>query len=100
MNEATRVRMNNVRRARVLTQMFGDQDPYGALMASVSSQLREAREKAGFTQRELAAEAGTGQAQISYMERGTNIGVTLRSIHAYADACGCDVEVRIIPREE
>ena len=95
----TRARQKNVRDAEILEAVLGQADPFTALRASVADQLRAARAHAGLSQRAVAAEAMTCQAQISYLERDAiAVSTTLRSIFAHAQACGHEVTITITPK--
>ena len=78
--------------------MFGEEAPFYALMKDVARQLRDAREVRGLSQRALAAEMFTCQAQVARLESGETFAVTLRSIFAMADALDCDVALAVVPR--
>jgi transcriptional regulator with XRE-family HTH domain len=57
--------------------------------------LREIREKAGLTQRELAHRVGATQQAVSQAEAwGSN--PTVAFIRRWADACGATIEIQIV----
>lgn len=56
--------------------------------------LREAREKAGFTQRDLAARLGTTQQAVSQAER-SDANPTVAFMRRWAEACGVELEIRL-----
>ena len=61
--------------------------------------IREARRRAGFTQAELAARAGTSQAEISRYERALvlpEIGTLIRIV----EACGMHLELKLADRPD
>lgn len=62
--------------------------------------LRQIREDLGLSQREVAHNAGTSQAQVVRIERGQTLGVSLRSIAEVADALGYRTEVVFTPYED
>ena len=55
------------------------------LALDVGEKVRNAREAAGFSQRELAARVGTSQAAIARLEAG-GVGATLTSLQKVATA--------------
>jgi transcriptional regulator with XRE-family HTH domain len=60
--------------------------------------LSEARRRAGLTQRELAARAGTSQAAIARIERGRT-SPSLDTLERLVRACGFDLRVQLAPRD-
>lgn len=56
--------------------------------------LREARERAGLTQRELAARLGTTQQAVSQAERW-EANPTVESMRRWSEACGARLEIEI-----
>jgi len=60
--------------------------------------VREARRRAGLTQAELAARAGTTQSAIARLERG-NGSPSLERISELLAACGFEVQVRLVPED-
>lgn len=61
--------------------------------------IREARRRAGLTQRELAALAGTAQPAIARWESGRT-AVSLEDVLRLVRLCGLDLELALVPREE
>jgi len=66
------------------------------LAAEVGERVRVARERAGLTQRELAARMGTSQAAIARLEAG-GVGATLTTLHRVASAVGLELRVELRP---
>lgn len=66
------------------------------LALEVGEQVRDAREKAGLTQRELAARMGTSQAAIARLEAG-GVGATLTTLQKVATALELEVSVLLRP---
>ena len=66
------------------------------LAAEVGERVREAREGAGLSQRELAAQMGTSQAAIARLEAG-GVGATLTTLHRVAVALGLELNVELRP---
>jgi transcriptional regulator with XRE-family HTH domain len=60
--------------------------------------VQEARRRAGLTQRELAARAGTSQSAIARIERGRQIP-SLETLQRILRACDLDLELRIVPHD-
>ena len=61
--------------------------------------MREARRRAGLTQRELAERAGTTQSAIARIERGATEPAYDR-VRRLVSACGFDLVPRIAPKDE
>lgn len=60
--------------------------------------LRQAREQAGITQRELAERLGCTQPAISQAETG-GASLSVATLQRFADALGCDLQLAIVSRE-
>lgn len=60
--------------------------------------LRQAREQAGITQRELAERLGCSQPAISQAEAG-GASLSIATLQRFADALGCDLQLAIVSRE-
>jgi transcriptional regulator with XRE-family HTH domain len=61
-----------------------------------ASLVREARERAGLTQQELAARAGVPQSTVSVYERGIRVP-TLPTLERLLRAAGFTVDVDLVP---
>jgi len=61
--------------------------------------LREARRRAGLTQRQLASRAGVTQPTIARIERG-QVEASLERVLELVRAAGFDLEVRVVPLDE
>jgi len=61
--------------------------------------IREARLRAGLTQRELAARAGTTQPAIARIESGAT-SPSFERVVRLVRACGFDLDVRVVPLDE
>jgi ribosome-binding protein aMBF1 (putative translation factor) len=66
------------------------------LAAMVGERVREAREAAGLSQRELARRMGTSQAAVARLEAGS-VGATLTTLQRAATALGLEVQVELRP---
>ena len=60
--------------------------------------LRQAREQAGITQRELAERLGCTQPAISQAEAG-GASLSIATLQRFADALGCDLQLAIVNRD-
>ena len=61
--------------------------------------IREARRRAGLTQAELAAAAGTSQSGIARWESGRT-AISLDDVIRLVRLCGFDLEVMLMPRDD
>lgn len=61
--------------------------------------IREARRRAGLTQAELAARAGTAQPAIARWESGST-AVSLDDVIRLIRLCGLDLELHIVPYDD
>jgi transcriptional regulator with XRE-family HTH domain len=61
--------------------------------------VREARRRAGLTQRELAARVGTTQPAIARIESGDS-APSFERIVRLVRACGFDLGIRVVPLDE
>ena len=69
-----------------------------SLTARVGAVLRDARESAGLSQRELAARMGTSQAVVARIEAGS-VGATLTSLQRAADVLNRHIEISMPLKE-
>lgn len=65
-----------------------------ALAADVGDQIRTAREAAGLTQRQLAANMNTSQAAIARLEAG-GVGAIITTFQKVAEVLSCCLTVRL-----
>lgn len=65
-----------------------------ALAAEVGERVREARDAAGLSQRELARRMGTSQAAVDRLEAG-GVGATLTTLQRVATALGLEVSIEL-----
>jgi len=61
--------------------------------------IREARKRAGLSQAELAARAGTTQPGVARWESGRT-AVSLDDVLRLVRLCGLDVELSLVPRDD
>ncbi|MCP4961714.1 MAG: helix-turn-helix transcriptional regulator [Actinomycetia bacterium] len=66
------------------------------LALEFGEQVRDARERGGLSQRELAARMGTSQAAVARLEAG-GVGSTLTTLQRVADALDMTVSVELAP---
>ena len=60
-------------------------------------QILAARKAAGLTQAQIARRIGTTQSAVARLESGTAKHLpSLTTLHRYADAVGCRVEIRLV----
>lgn len=52
----------------------------GNIVSSLATNIRAAREKRGWTQTQLAAEAGVGEKTVTVAESGSNIGMSIQTL--------------------
>lgn len=81
-----------------IAKIFKGTDPYSVLRKDLEQQLYEARYEAGLTQKELAAAINGSQARVCYMETRMPHSVTLRSIFNQAEACGYELQIKLVKR--
>ena len=65
---------------------------------AVAKVLQQARERAHLTQEEMASRLRTSQSQVTRIEGGRR-NVTLATLGRYAEACGCELEIRVRRRK-
>lgn len=99
--------MTRVRASRPFEEYHKEQmrDPaFAAAFRALEPEFQIAREvirlrlARGLSQEELAKKAGTGQPNISRLERGT-INPSLHFLQKVAEALGAEVEIRLKPLE-
>jgi transcriptional regulator with XRE-family HTH domain len=61
--------------------------------------IKEARKRAGLTQAELAARAGTTQSAIARIEKGS-VSPSLTHLTELVRAAGFDIDVRLVPYDD
>lgn len=61
--------------------------------------LREARHRAGLTQRDLAVRAGKSQSEIAKIERARR-DPTVTTLERLVRAAGFDLRIRLVPHDE
>ncbi len=70
-----------------------------ALEYLIVDQLLRARARAGLTQDAVAARMGTTKSAISRLEAAGRHSPSLGTLQRYAEAVGCRLHVRLVPRK-
>jgi len=70
-----------------------------ALEYQLVDQLLRARKRAGLTQEAVAERMKTTKSAVSRMEGSLPHAPTIKTLQRYANAVGCDVQVKLIPRK-
>ncbi|MCL4184015.1 MAG: helix-turn-helix domain-containing protein [Burkholderiaceae bacterium] len=65
----------------------------------VVSQLLKARTKAGLTQDAVAERMGTTKSAISRLESAGKHTPSLGTLRRYAEAVGCELQVKLVPQK-
>ncbi len=95
-----RTTIDEVKKNRLTAMTAGERavfdETYAAtrLALDVGEKVRDAREAAGFSQRELAARMGTSQAAVARLEAG-GVGATLTTLQKVAAALDLKVTVEL-----
>jgi len=79
----------------------GFDEAYDALELEyqVIDQLLKARARAGLTQDAVAERMGTTKSAVSRLEGAGKHSPSLGTLRRYAQAVGCDLQVRLIPQK-
>jgi DNA-binding XRE family transcriptional regulator len=80
-------------------QRKGFQEAYERLDAEYSlvRELLRARAQAGLTQEAVAQRMGTTKSAVSRLEGGGRHSPSVTTLRRYAQAVGCEVEIRLVP---
>jgi DNA-binding XRE family transcriptional regulator len=78
----------------------GFEEAYGSLEEEyrLARELLSARTHAGLTQEEVAACMGTTKSAVSRLEGAGKHSPSVTTLRRYAQAVGCEVEIRLVPR--
>lgn len=96
----TRTTIDELKKGRLAAMTNGERavfdETYGAtrLALDVGEKVRDAREAAGLSQRELAARMGTSQAAVARLEAG-GVGATLTTLQKVAAALDLKITVEL-----
>ncbi len=79
----------------------GFAEAYDALAPEyeVIAQLLKARTKAGLTQDAVAERMGTTKSAVSRLEGSGKHAPSLATLRKYAQAVGCELQVRLVPQK-
>ena len=82
-------------------QREGFAEAYDELEADydLTAELVAARARAGLTQEDVAAYMGTTKSSVSRLESGRKHSPSIRTLEKYAEAAGCTLEIRLVPRD-
>lgn len=78
----------------------GFKTAYDALAVeyAVASEMLAARSRAGLTQEVVASRMGTTKSTVSRLESAGKHAPSLTSLKKYAEAVGCDIEIKLVPQ--
>ena len=78
----------------------GFQVSYQALAVeyAVANEMLAARNRAGLTQEAVASRMGTTKSTVSRLESAGKHAPSLTSLKKYAEAVGCDIEIKFVPQ--
>ena len=69
-----------------------------AVEYAVANEMLAARARAGLTQEVVASRMGTTKSTVSRLESAGKHAPSLTSLKKYAEAVGCDIEIRLVPQ--
>jgi len=80
----------------------GFQTAYRALAVeyAVADEMLAARARAGLTQETVASRMGTTKSTVSRLESAGKHAPSLTSLKKYAEAVGCKIEIKLVPRRQ
>lgn len=70
-----------------------------ALEYELAGQMLKARARAGLTQDAVAERMGTTKSAVSRLEAVTKHAPSIATLKRYADAVGCELQVRLVPQK-
>ena len=68
-----------------------------AVEYAVVSEMLAARSRAGLTQEVVASRMGTTKSTVSRLESAGKHAPSLTSLKKYAEAVGCNIEIKLVP---
>jgi DNA-binding XRE family transcriptional regulator len=79
----------------------GFKEAYNALELeyTVINQLLKARARAGLTQDAVAERMGTTKSAVSRLEAAGKHAPSLSTLKRYAQAVGCDLQIKLVPQK-
>jgi len=80
----------------------GFQAAYEALAVeyAVAKEMLAARARAGLTQETVASRMGTTKSTVSRLESAGKHAPSLTSLKRYAEAVGCNIEIKLVPQRQ
>ena len=66
----------------------------------LANQMLKARSRAGLTQDAVAGIMGTTKSAISRLEAAGKHAPSIATLRRYAEAVGCDLQVKLVPHKE
>ena len=69
-----------------------------AVEYAVANEMLAARSRAGLTQEVVASRMGTTKSTVSRLESAGKHAPSLTSLKKYAEAVGCDIEIKLVPQ--
>ncbi len=70
-----------------------------ALEYQLANQMLQARARAGLTQEAIAEKMGTSKSAISRLESAGKHTPSLATLKRYAQAVGCELQVKLVPQK-
>ncbi len=70
-----------------------------ALEYQLANQMLKARSRAGLTQDAVAERMGTTKSAVSRLESAGKHAPSLATLKRYAQAVGCDLQVKLVPQK-
>jgi DNA-binding XRE family transcriptional regulator len=71
-----------------------------AVEYAVANEMLAARARAGLTQEAVASRMGTTKSTVSRLESAGKHAPSLTSLKKYAEAVGCDIEIKFVPQRQ
>ena len=69
-----------------------------AVEYAVANEMLAARSRAGLTQEVVASRMGTTKSTVSRLESAGKHAPSLTSLKKYAEAVGCNIEIKLVPQ--
>jgi DNA-binding XRE family transcriptional regulator len=95
------VRHNHKAFVEKASKRKGFVDAYDALALEyqLANQMLKARSRAGLTQDAVAERMGTTKSAISRLESAAKHAPSIATLKRYANAVGCELQVRLVPQK-
>ncbi|MEI6638727.1 MAG: helix-turn-helix transcriptional regulator [Chlorobium sp.] len=87
-----------LRKAMVNKEFEAGYEALGPKYALVR-ELLAARQQSGMTQEAVALKIGTSKSAISRLESGDKHTPSVATLRKYADAVGCELEIKLMPKQ-